>query len=489
MLHQGAVNGLAFACRFLLLRTLGVAFLPEDYGVYVIIGTFLAFGLQIVGLYLNNYMTWYVPGKPLSEQMTLLKTFLAFELPLAGLAVGLAASSGLDRLLLAHYGIERHLWAVRLAGLLLLFDVALVELLRYHYAVKRIEVANVMEFLGSCSWVFPVVAFWSAGWSITLPWLFTAWLGGVIAGIGYGVWRLERDAFRAARVNWKLLKPALVFSLPIMLAATGDRLLFLADRWLLAFFQGLESVGHYGYAFALINILSAFISTAVTGVMGPYIMEAHNLAKYRERDALLAAMLKYSLLLVTYGLLVLVVYGEAIMGWLARAEYRGSGELLLWLAPIAVLTALTTPAAKLLFIEQKTLMMVVISGTGILMSVLLNLLLIPSYGSRGAAVATALALAGMTALRYWAARSENPIRWRSSCVAEIMLACTSTGAVFFVLNRWVSPNGPLLLLASGLGMGAVYALLLVTLRVVGPREWDMIAKWWTGPVVSQHLRE
>jgi len=481
------MSGLTFASRFLLLWALGIAFIPEEYGVYVIIATVLRFGVQIVGLYLYTYMARDIPGKPMLAGMTLLKTLLVFELALAVLVIGVVVGTGLDHLLLVQFQMDSYLWIFRFAALVFLFEIPFMEFVHYHYALKRIEVANTMEFLASCSWVFPLVGLWMAGFPLTLSGLLTAWLAGMVVGISYGVWQLERDAFGIAPINRELLKPALAFSLPIMFSATGDRIIFLADRWLLGFFHGPESVGQYGYAFALLSILWMLVYSVVVGVLVPYVVEADNMKKYRERDELLAAMLKYSLLIVGYGLMVLVVFGDDIVRWMARQEYRAVGDLVLWLAPIALLMTITAPASHLLFIQKKTLLMTGISWTGAVTSLVMGILLIPIYGAVGAAVATTLSLMLLTVLRYWAVRSEDTTKWRTSRAVEIMIACTLTGTLFFVLNRWMSSDGLVFLMAAALAMGVIYGVLLFALGVVGPREWGVVVKWWTGSATAQHF--
>jgi O-antigen/teichoic acid export membrane protein len=227
--------------------------------------------------------------------------------------------------------------------------------------------------------------------------------------------------------------------------------------------------------------------TSVAGVMVPYIVEANDSRKQRQRDELLAAMLKYSLLVMGYGLMVLVVHGDTIIGWLTRAEYREVGRLMLWLAPIPVLTASMAPTSTLLFIQNKTLSMMCISSSGVIASMILNVLFIPSYGAIGAAVATSLSLGMVVLLQYWVAFLEDTTQWRSSRAVEIVVAGVCTGTLFFVLNGWIPSDGFTMLLVSAMAMGAVYGLIVFALGVVGPREWDMIVKWWAGPVAPEHL--
>jgi len=474
IIHTTWMHALSLVARFLLIWCLGKTFLPDEYGAYAIIGTVLSIGIYLFGLNLYVYMTRQAPGKTVTEGMSILKTLLAFEMTLGLAAVMIVIGSGLDRIILRQFQLASFVTEFRLAALLLLLDLIKMEILRYHNAVKRIEVANVMQFLAWSLWVLPVVGLWALGWPLKLSGVLLAWILGTVAGIAYGLGRLEIRTLLLVPFDRRLLRPALAFSLPTLLVSIGHSIIFLSDRWLLAFFAGVDVVGRYAYAFSLMNIFYLLASAVMVNVLLPYAVEAENRGERQRRNELLTAMLKYGVLGLGIGVAVLIIHDHEIVTLMTRLEYEGAAELLPWLAPVPFLLAVMSAPYNLLYLNNQTLRLSCFYGIGMVANVTLNFLLIPSFGGIGAAMGTVLALAVITGLLYRATWSEAAIDWRSSKISEMMLAVCVVLAVGWGLKGWVLPQAGLAWLGSMAAMVILYVILNVAFGVLGRREWQLL---------------
>jgi O-antigen/teichoic acid export membrane protein len=213
-------------------------------------------------------------------------------------------------------------------------------------------------------------------------------------------------------VDFTLIKQLLKESIPIAIASVFTVVYFKIDVLMLSFLRGDAEVGFYSAAYrltdALVFLPSAF-TTSTFPLMSRYFkdsFDSFSFAYARTFKYLFAAGLLIAVL-VTFASekIILIFYGP---------EYQKSVialQILIWATAITFISVLVSSTCVSSGNQQ------IISKTAILaafLNVMLNLILIPSNGYAGAAVATVLSVLGSTMFGlFWIHRNllhENPLK-------------------------------------------------------------------------------
>lgn len=217
------------------------------------------------------------------------------------------------------------------------------------------------------------------------------------------------------------------------------------DTVMLEAMQGMESVAVYTLAYRLLETV-LFVAYAVNQAVFPVLSATQDPVRWRkgyERSLSVGAFVYLpfaAVCVIESGQVVAVLFGDRYSA--------DAGEVLVWLAPSAVLFAIGFFASTLLMAVQRPRSMVVASAAACVVNVLLNLLLIPGLSGVGAALATTIAYAVQALVMVVAIRriGVTPRLWRP-------LAPALVASVVLVGVLWLLPWPVLLELTGG---GVVY---------------------------------
>ena len=146
---------------------------------------------------------------------------------------------------------------------------------------------------------------------------------------------------------------------------------------------------------------------------------------------------------------------EPLLLLVASEKYRAGAAIIPWVIGGVALQGLFPVASAGLQIQKRSgrILLAILSAAGL--NVLLNLLLIPSLGIEGAAIATLLAYGLMTALAAWMGRGTVPVRpeYRRIAVFVAMAAL-----MYGVLMQIQFPQQLTTLLVRMVAGAAIYAV-------------------------------
>jgi len=188
-----------------------------------------------------------------------------------------------------------------------------------------------------------------------------------------------------------------------------------------------------------------------------------------EVSALSAKVTRCTLALTLIVTLGIASLADAFIPLYFGADFSVAGTIVLFLLPGAFGLAVSRPIFAIGQGNGELRALVAATGTAAVINLVLNLLLIPRYGMRGAAVATSIGYGSMLALHVLSARhiGFNPLA--DLRLARLCVAGAGTAPVVLGLARVV--DEPLLALVVVPPVGAtVYAVLVLRLRVVRPDE-------------------
>ncbi len=411
--HTGGTKLFIFVSRFALVYLLAHIFAPEDYGAYALVTTITTFGTIVLGLNLYNYVYRATPGHSVERRVVLFKSTFLFEVVLSGILLTIFLLSGtllplLHRLKAANYAHAFIAGCILLAAL-----IAFTELQHYLWAKTDIEDANRMDLIAQASWIFPLLALWYFGLRLTVTTVVVAQVMGVLLGICYAFRRVEREWWRA-RPDPGVIRAGLAFSVPMMVPGLSFYVLKLADRFILSHYRSLADVGLYSFAYGLLNTIYSFSVLVILNTFLPYVFEAHNRADRTRRNFLLTYTFKACLAAFGAGAAILLTFSHLILKLLARQEYLASRQVLPLLAVGFLMIIAAYPGQNLLLLQNRTVLLMCIDMTGLVIGLALDFLLIPRYSFWGAAVASALAFGLVAILKLVYSRA-----WREISVRDL----------------------------------------------------------------------
>ncbi len=180
------------------------------------------------------------------------------------------------------------------------------------------------------------------------------------------------------------LKAALAFALPCYAANTAQFLNYRLDVFIVGFLAGASSVGRYTLAVSLGQLLW-LMSTSVASVLLPKIAASSDTAESIKQTARINRL---SLWATVLGGAALAVLGSVAIPLLYGEAFRPTVAALLWILPgIVVFSNANVLAAYIAGIGKPRLNLYA-SGLGLLVTITLDLILIPKLGIVGASMAS-----------------------------------------------------------------------------------------------------
>jgi O-antigen/teichoic acid export membrane protein len=178
-------------------------------------------------------------------------------------------------------------------------------------------------------------------------------------------------------------------SVPLMLAAGFQVLLYSVDTLMVAHYLGTTSAGFYSLA-SKVALLTLFAMNAAQVVAGPMMAEAFAGRDHRQLQHIAAITTGLSMLVAVPCAAGLHVFGAQVLGMFGN-EFRSAAGALAILALAQTLNVATGPVGMLMSVGGFQWQLAGFLGLGVALNVLANAAWIPAYGLWGAAWAALVA--------------------------------------------------------------------------------------------------
>jgi O-antigen/teichoic acid export membrane protein/glycosyltransferase involved in cell wall biosynthesis len=222
-------------------------------------------------------------------------------------------------------------------------------------------------------------------------------------------------------VAWSLL----AFGAPIALGGVSTWVLQLSDRYLLNLFRSLAETGWYAVGYTLGSALAVAIITPFQ-LAWPTTM--YTIARREDSAQLFRLVFRWFGLALVFSAFGLALTGRALLDWLFPPAYQPAAAVI----PIVAAAWVFYGAYAILMtganVERKTWLMAVYTTVAAGINVACNLILIPSFGAVGAAIATLIAYAALAAMAYIGNQRIHPIPFELVRFLGAVLA----GAVIYI---------------------------------------------------------
>jgi len=261
------------------------------------------------------------------------------------------------------------------------------------------------------SWLTVGVSLGGLIFNIALNIYFVAVLGLGVAGVLWGnltagiVTALVRFSVMAGACGrptfrWSVADQLWRFGSPMVVAGLLALVMHQADRYLLRLSRDLSEVGVYSLAYTVGQGLNAMVFIPFTAIWGVVIYELAKQPDARKAFVRVFEYYAYGLMLFLLGVSLFV---KPILALFLPSEYQAAGSLV----PIVCLAFLCYSTHEHFkvpsLLAKKTINMLPAYGSGAVANVVLNLLVLPTYGAVGAAwtsVATYAIFSSVGLLRY-----------------------------------------------------------------------------------------
>lgn len=321
------------------------------------------------------------------------------------------------------------------------------ELNSVHYAIVSLIVTFVTAVLA-------VILTYVVAWG--LVGLLLGMAGGAMAGCLYGLWYL-RHSFRF-RFQWGRLKEMLAFSAPLVPSGIAVFVGQYIDRIMINQYLSLDDVGLFGIGFRVASIVGLVI-VGFQGALTPLIY-----AHYRD-PATPQHLARIFRTFVSFALLMFLVvslFAKEILTVLTVPAYYNAASLVVFLVPAILLSNMYIFAPGTA-IEKKTHLILWINVGGAVLNVLLNALLIPSFGLHGAAVAKLVSYGLVFGAYMWFSQKlyHVPHNWRSLANATLLVGVIA----YWLPQIELSFEIMLALKLAGLASGVLVILIIGLVRL------------------------
>jgi len=261
----------------------------------------------------------------------------------------------------------------------------------------------------------------------------------------------------------------IAFALPIIFYSGAKDLIMNLDlMFVKVMLQENSAAGIYTAAMMLTKVPHViFLAFAI--ILLPAVSKATSAGDAALTSRYIATALKYLLILLLPILFFLAAVPQEVMQLVYSDQYTAAGEVLAvlifgisFMTVFSVLASVVTGAGR----PRTAMTMVLVL---VPLDVVLNLILIPRYALRGAALATTITcfLGMLIALLYVRQKFGSLMKLRS------FLGILAASSLFFVGPYAVPLPGPLLIL-QGLILTGFYVLALFVLKEFSPRDFSFI---------------
>lgn len=271
----------------------------------------------------------------------------------------------------------------------------------------------------------------------------------------------------------QVARTALRFGLPRIPHSVANQVIGLADRYFLVAYASLSEVGLYsiGVTFGLAPKL---FLTAFESAWTPFF-----LGVMREPDAkrIYATVSTYALAAPVLLVATLAAVAPDLMRLATPAEFLGASKVTPWIALGVMFQGVHLVGSLGLIITKRTTLYPIATGSAAVVSLLANVLLIPSHGAVGAAWANAIAYGALAAITVGFSWSVYPIPYEWSRLLRLAVA----GIVaYLVASHGIPAAWPPLaaLVARSFVTLATYLGVLSIARFFHAGELRMVRKMW-----------
>jgi O-antigen/teichoic acid export membrane protein len=218
--------------------------------------------------------------------------------------------------------------------------------------------------------------------------IFSFFLGTAISSMFVAIsgWYQIRSYIQFDKLHWKLWPQLLRFGAPFVPSSMAIYFMTTADRWFVQYYNGEEALGLFAVAAKFSMILSLAVET-FRKAWWPIAMEAMH---SKDGRVTFRTFARLYMGLACAGVVLLTYLSDYLLQLLTAAEFHNAWPLVGILSWQVVFYGFFLISSGGIWKSEKTYLNIYLSIISAIIGVLLNWILVPTFGGFGAAIATAL---------------------------------------------------------------------------------------------------
>ncbi len=460
-----------------LLHTLG----PDAYGLWVLVGSFFAYGALLdlgiggaVVKYVSEHAARGEAGRASAVVATAMRLYLVLGLIAA--AAGVALAPYVPRLVdLPPAGRAAVVPLVVLTGVNVGATIALTPTAVALQGLQRYDLYNLVGIAGTLlAAAATVVVVLAGGGVVGMAWVALA----VTAATRWAYFGMIRRAAPELRFGWTRASRAvgrriLSFSAASFLTQLGGRLSTRTDEVVIATLLPLGAIAPYAVARKLAEAAQLLADQFLKMLM-PLASELDAVGDRERLRSLYVVGTRLTLAIVVPSAVLLVHYAAPILSAWVGPSYAGAAELVVLLALAGLVDSSQWAAAAVLQgMARQRLLAAASVGAG-LANVVLSIVLARVLGLAGVAWGTLIpaTVASLGVILPYAMRTLEiaPAAAAREIWLPGLLPALPMAAALAVLDRLLAPESFAAVVAAALCGGAVYAVAYLAMPAVGPER-------------------
>ncbi|MDW7646079.1 MAG: oligosaccharide flippase family protein [Desulfuromonadales bacterium] len=455
------LNGIA---AFLLLPIYTRYLTPYDYGIKELVGL----SLEVVGILVSTGISgavfrFYFQYDNEKDRRLFLSTSITALFFLGFLAFGgLSLASGRLAFYLLDSASLYHFFIIGLLSLVFqsVNNVGLLYLRIQHkaykfvgYSLLRLVLAIALNIYFICWLKVGVVG-------ILLSTLITALIMNLLL-----IWPLLFQV--GVHFSYAHFREMLSFGLPLIPGNLANFVVHLSSRFFLKGYCSIADAGLYSLGSRFGNIPSNFISVPFNQAWQPRRFEMY---KAEHSEKIFGKVFTYFLLIMAFGGLMVSVLAPDIIRLMATPEFWPAGSIVPIIVLSSIVLSLQYHFDMGLWLEKKSKHLAAINIANACFVIVMNFLLIPTYGVVGAAVANLASMIFRVGLTYYFSSRFYRIYFEFRRISKIVGAAVT----LFGASQFIEPTNILFALSAHFLLTLVFPFLLYVLQFFNPEEKEKV---------------
>jgi O-antigen/teichoic acid export membrane protein len=248
-----------------------------------------------------------------------------------------------------------------------------------------------------------------------------------VATLGIGLFIFLKN--KKLKFSYHVSKKILSFGFPLVFGMAGWFILYMANRYFLAYYSGFKEVAIYGLGYRVASVLEILVINSFQLAFGPYVFSQEGDPEIKPK---ISRIFTYLLPVLFFSTWAMALFSRDIIKILAPSAYSESFLAILLILPAIIFRGIYYWAASLLNLTNKTKIIGILLTGAAVMSIFLNRMLIPKYGWYGAALSTDLSIFLTTALTLIFGLKYYPIDFEKKRLIKITLQFVLQAAVLII---------------------------------------------------------
>ncbi len=363
-------------------------------------------------------------------------------------------------------GDSKYSLVIQIVAILLVFETMNYFgnlMLRIHLRPGAVNIHNVVYVISQMGLAIVFIKYLKLG-------VLGYWLGYLIGGvIGILLMIWFNRHWLVFKMSRKQVKELLKFGLPLIPVDFSFNFLQLADRFMILSLLDFKAVAIYTIGYRI----GSFVNFVLAPFSIAWPIFAFSKMKETEAKRIYRDSLTYVLMGSIFVALIIFIFRVELIDFVSPESYQAAVQVVPWISLSMIAYGIYPILSLGPRIAKHTRPLAWISTSTTLVNIILNVILIPAYGIKGAAAATLISYLYLSLISYFVSRRYYDFQVDGKRIGLIIIAtCLTASAGVFLPPE---TGNPLLALLIKVLILLLYPVILLLLRFITPQQIGQIS--------------